>query len=329
MTGIVRPLRVMSRRLIKHGFRYSSFEKPKGVPALAVLFSVLYLLAGMSAHGGSVILQPSADTSLFEAFPNSNLGANENMVAGANANLLRARGVFRFDISGSIPSNAIIESVSLTLTVVIVPPDGGQPSTFDLRRLFADWGEGTGTNNAGTAANPGEATWNARFYPSTLWSFPGGSVSNDFSAVVSGSLFLAELGTYTFASTSNLVSDVQTWLRNSATNFGWILISESEDFAFSIRRIGTRESTNSPLLSVDFTLPTAPTLQLTKTPAEEIQLAFLASPGQPYSVQFRDSLSFGNWLTLTNLPPQSTWTNIVVTDPSATNKCRFYRVAAL
>src|SRR5206468_1345515 len=192
----------------------------------------------------------------------------------------------------------------------------GQPSTFDLRRLLGDWGEGAGTNNGGTAANPGEATWNARFYPSSLWTVPGGSISNDFSEAVSASLLLPDVGTYTFNSTSNLVSDVQKWLQNPATNFGWILMSESEDVAFTIRRIGTRESiTNAPLLTVDFTLPTAPTLQLMKPAGGEIQLAFLALAGQAYSVQFRDSLSFGNWLTLTNLPPQSTTTNVVVIDP--------------
>jgi len=290
--------------------------------------SLLCLAAGPAAHGSSVVLQPSADTSFFEAFPNNNLGANENMVAGANGNLLRGRAVFRFDVAGAIPSNAIIQSVSLTLTVVIAPSDGGQPSTFDLRRLFVDWGEGAGTNNAGTAANPGEATWNARFYPSSLWTVPGGSISNDFSEQVSASLLLADLGIYTFNSTSNLVSDVQKWLRNPATNFGWILMSESEDIAFTIRRIGTRESvTNAPLLHVDFTLPTAPTLQIIKTSGSEVQLTFLASAGQLYSVQFRDSLNAGNWLTLTNLPPQSTTTNVVLIDPFPTNSCRFYRVA--
>jgi len=293
-----------------------------------MLFSFLCLMASASAHADSVILQPNADTSLFEAFPNNNLGANENMVAGANASLLRGRAVFRFDIAGAIPSNAIIQSASLTLTVVIVPPDGGQASTFDLRRLFVDWGEGAGTNNAGTAAKPGETTWDARFYPSNLWTVPGGSISNDFSERVSASLFLGALGAYTFDSTSNLVSDVQTWSRNPATNFGWILMSESEDIAFSVRRIGTRESiTNAPLLNVHFTLPIAPTLQLTKSARGEIQLEFPASAGQAYSVQFRDSLSFGNWLTLTNLGPQDTTTNVIVVDPFATNSCRFYRVA--
>src|SRR6266404_1572707 len=313
---------------MKPNLRQNSIKAAKGVAGRAVLFSVLCLMASVSAHADSVILQPSADTSLFEAFPNNNLGANENMVAGANGSLLRGRAVFRFDIAGSIPSNAIIQSVSLTLTVVIVPSDGGQASTFDLRRLLVDWVEGAGTNNAGTAANPGEATWNARLYPSSLWTVPGGSISNDFSEVVSASLLLPDVGTYTFNSTSNLVSDVQTWLQNPARNFGWILMSESEDVAFTVRRIGTRESiTNAPLLNVDFTLPTAPTLQIIKTSGSEIQLNFLASAGQLYSVQFSDSLDAGNWLTITNLPPQSTTTNVVVIDPFATNACRFYRIA--
>ena len=290
---------------------------------------LICLMACLPAHGAQIVLQPSADTSIFEAFPTNNLGATDNLPAGANANLARGRPLFRFTFAPTIPSNAIIQSVSLALTVVGVPPDGGQGSTFDLHRLLVDWGEGAGTNNTGAPVNPGEADWNARFYPSNLWTSPGGSISNDFSEIVSVSTFLGNVGTYTFPSTPNLVSDVQNWLRTPAINFGWILLSESENVAFTVRRLGTRESTNPPLLTVSFALPVPPAVQIAMSPTGQIQLSFLASAGQSYSVQFRDSLNLGDWLTLTNLGPISTTTNITASDPFPSNSFRFYRISSL
>lgn len=295
---------------------------------LFLMCSLLCLMTNAPALADSVILQPIADTSIFEAFPDNNLGANENLVAGANANLQRGRALIRFDIAGAIPSNAIIESVSLTITVVITPPGGGASSIFDLRRLLVSWGEGAGTGNAGLAANPGEATWNARFFPSNLWSMPGGSISNDISQGVSASLLLPDLGTYTFASTSNLVSDVQAWLQVPATNFGWILMSESEDTAFTVRRIGSRESTNAPSLMVQFAVPSTIITQTIEALDGNIRLSFQVVGGKSYSVQYRQSLSSGNWLTLTNLGLQTVATNMLVLDPIGSNSQRFYRITA-
>ena len=288
----------------------------------------LSVAAGQTTRADSVVLPPDADTTIFQAVADNNLGANTNLLAGANADLLSGRALIRFNLAGAIPSNAVIQSVSLTLTVLIVPPGGGAASTFDLRRVLVDWGEGAGTNNQGRPAIAGEATWNARFYPSNLWSTPGGAISNDFSAVASASMLLGDVGTYTFASNSNLVSNVQGWLQNPGANYGWLLMSESENVPYTARRIGSRESvTNAPVLIVEFTVPTAPTVHLLDAGNGTVELGFLASSGQSYSVQFRDSL-VGSWETLTNIGPQNTTTNMIVVDPLATNSQRYYRIGA-
>ena len=154
-------------------------------------------LVGRS-FGDSITFRPSADTSLFATFSDNNLGSNLNLVSGANGSGFAGRALIRFDLGNQIPSNAVIQSVALTVNVVIVPGDGGVASVFDLRRVLVDWGEGIGTGNAGSPANDGEATWNNRFHPSTAWSVPGGAVTNDFSETLSAALLLPNLGSYTF-----------------------------------------------------------------------------------------------------------------------------------
>ena len=120
-------------------------------------------------------------------------------------------------------------------------------------------------------------------------------------------MFINGLGSYTFGPNTNLVADVQQWLLNPATNFGWALISESENTLFTARRFGSREDTTE--------------IQWIQAAGNQIQFSFLASGGQPYTVQYRDSLASGNWLTLT-----ITTTNLIVLDPFPTNVQRFYRI---
>ena len=220
------------------------------------------MLGGMvacSAFGDSVTLTASADTHLFEPAPDNNAGGNPTFIAGANFNLKRSRGLVKFDLTGQIPSNATIQSVSLTLTVTMVPATPTD-STFDLRRVVVDWGEGTGFSNsgdAGRAAVAGEATWNNRFHPSTPWSAVGAAAPGDFSSTVSASRFVHLQGAYTFSSTPAMVADVEQWLADPSTNFGWIVMSESEATTGTHRTFASRENSanNGPTLVVQYVIP--------------------------------------------------------------------------
>jgi hypothetical protein len=155
-----------------------------------------------------------------------------------------------FDIAGNVPAGSIINSATLTLTVTAVP-SGGLNSTFDLNRLLASWGEGNGSDHGGSPAGVGQATWNNRFGSSgSPWSTPGG----DFSPTASASRSIAGLGSYTFASTAGLVADVQGWLTSPASDFGWVLRSESEVSGTTIRRFGSRDSgASAPTLTISYT----------------------------------------------------------------------------
>ncbi len=132
----------------------------------------------------------------------------------------------------------------MTLTLALVAGAGMNTiehtsATISLYDLTRTWGEGTTESDAigvqttghGEPANPGDATWNAASFPSGLWTHPGGDHSFD-SASVTATLTLvnnATMGTaYTWPSTPQTVADVQGWLNNPTTNFGWELINADE-----------------------------------------------------------------------------------------------------
>jgi len=281
----------------------------------------------MLACADFVTLHPVADTTLFSTYPDNNLGASTQLVAGSNASSQPRRALIRFDPTSQIPANAKIQSVALTMRVMTEPPNGGIASVFDLHRLLVDWGEGTGTSKSGIQAKNGEATWNARFYPATLWSQAGAAVSSDYSASVSASLFVGGLANYTFNSTSGLVADVQQWLNSPASNFGWILLSESEGTAYTVRRFASREDLqNSPTLQVQYLIPSPPKILGINASANSVEITFQAVASQSYTVEYRNSLNSGTWSTLTNLPPQNVTTNLIVTDPILARPHRCYRL---
>ena len=297
------------------------------------LFSLLLsVFVAAGAFADSVTLTSTADTHLFEPAPDNNAGGNPTFISGANFSLKRSRGLIKFNPVGQIPANASIQSVALTLTCTQVP-FSPTDSIFDLHRLLVAWGEGTGTStsgDAGRAALTGEATWNNRFHPSTAWSTPGAAAPVDFSSTVSASKLIQNVGVYTFSSTSTLVADVQQWLTSPSTNFGWILISESEDTTGTHRMFASRESpdNNKPTLVVQYTVPTpvTPQIKSIQRVGSTIQFVFTAVAGQSYTAEYRNSLIAGTWATLANIGPQSSTADTTVTDPSPPADQRFYRV---
>ena len=235
---------------------------------VAVCASIVVIWTSASASADTVTIGASKDASIYAGTVNNSNGAGPGMFAGTDTGPNRIRSLIDFDIAGSgIPSGATITNVQLMLGLGMVP--GGSapsPETIDLRRLTADWGEGTtgsgssgiGGTGAGFPANAGDATWNARMFPGTLWTTAGG----DFSPTVSASLSVGNtINTYyTWASTTALVADVQGWLNNPSSNFGWELVNEDETSARTFRAFYTREA---PGASAAF----RPQLQITYTAA--------------------------------------------------------------
>src|SRR5207247_1227369 len=90
------------------------------------------------------------------------------------------------------------------------------------------------------------------FYNTKFWTNPGG----DFVAAASATANMF-LGMVAFAS-AQLNADVQAWINNPATNFGWVITGDEINTA-SAKRIGTKENADPsarPMLSVDYSAST-------------------------------------------------------------------------
>jgi hypothetical protein len=284
---------------------------------------LLASLAGALHSRGELVtnLPPIADTSLLESSPDNNLGGLANIPCGTTAQG-RSRGLFKFDLT-RVPANASVTAAEFTITAVTENPSQHPASVFALNRLLKDWGEGTGSLNAGDPANTNEATWNNRFHPSVAWTALGAAPGSDYVAAFSATNLIDTLTTYTFNSTTGLVADVQKWIGNPATNFGWIFVSQSEGTSFTVRRFASREDPSSPVLTVHYTLP--PVISTPSISGNKIHFSFLAESNRAYTVETRSSLQSGNWATLTNVLAQPVPALIQVSH-ALTNTAGFYRV---
>jgi len=217
-----------------------------------------------SARGEEVSLTSSHDTSLIEVAPNSNNGGQGWVLAGTTQNGTRNRGLFQWDFTGVIPPGATILSVDLALAVTRVPDASRVDSSFSLYRMLVPWGEGNkvaieNRGGQGAPATAGEATWNDRLLGSASWGAPGGAPGVDFLANSSGSQYIYDVGRSPYHFTE-LVGDVQGWVNNPQSNFGWMLISDDETTPFTARRFGSREEPfgNVPTLTIDYELVPEP-----------------------------------------------------------------------
>jgi hypothetical protein len=218
---------------------------------LAVILIGVLEYAGITATNAAIaVINPSKDNTLYEYDPvegdHSN-GAGFHFFAGENGMGELRRGVLAFDIAGTIPAGSTITAVSLTMNMSMTPAGA---LTVELHELLADWGEGTSHapmgEGDGAPATPNDATWRHRFFDSAFWTTPGG----DFSATVSASQSVGGVGQYTWSS-AQMVADLQTWLDNPATNFGWLVLGDETAIA-TAKRFDTRESASPPMLTIQY-----------------------------------------------------------------------------
>ena len=206
------------------------------------------------ASAATIDINPIKDNTLYEYVPADGDRSNalgSHFFAGETADAELRRGVLAFDIAGSIPAGSIITGVSLSMNMSRTAFD--TPRTVELHVLLADWGEGISNANneegMGAQATTNDATWRHRFFDTIFWTTQGG----DFSNTVSASQSVGAIGEYTWSS-AQMVADVQSWLDNPATNFGWLVLGEESAVA-TAKRFDTRESTSPPVLSIEYTPP--------------------------------------------------------------------------
>lgn len=208
------------------------------------------LAVATAAQADTVSLYPVRDNTLFEsAIGAVSNGSGPAIFAGLNSTSIVRRALLMFDVAGALPAGAVVERVELHLTVSSVP--NSEPTTIDVHRVLADWGEGasSSTGGGGAPAESLDATWIHTFHPDAVWSVAGG----DFDAAVHATATIAGTGAFVW-SDSALAGDVQAWLDDPSTAFGWLLRGDEATLS-SARRFDSRESADPatwPELIVQF-----------------------------------------------------------------------------
>ena len=220
------------------------------------LLSVTAVCAANATLDFQVALEPFKDNTIFSdqaAVTELSNGAGDFLFAGNTANGIDVtrRALLAFDLTG-IPANAVITDAQIRLrstreAVSTVASD------FSLSRITADWGEGssdaTGQEGRGAAATTGDATWQHQFFDQAFWSVVGG----DFVTTPSAIVRIDGLGFYTFSG-QGLIDDVQQFVDDPATNFGWILRGD-ETREFTARQFGSRNDPDTgPRLSISYSV---------------------------------------------------------------------------
>jgi spore coat protein A len=205
-----------------------------------------------------VDLPAAADNTLYyEPTGAISNGSGTHMFAGNTDDGFTRRAVVRFDLS-IIPQGSTIHAATLTLNMSRTRAGN---TTVTLHRLNASWGEGAsvagGGEGGGAPSELNDATWIHRFYSNTFWTTPGG----DFNPTPSASTVVGNNnGTYTWSSAA-MAADVQAWLADPASNFGW-LIKGNESTSRTAKRFDTREHSDPtvrPRLTLVYTPPAGTT----------------------------------------------------------------------
>lgn len=170
----------------------------------------------------TLTLQPNEtdgyDTSLSQINPNTNYGGDALLYIGeSNVATNKRRGLIKFDLS-SIPSNAIISSVVLSLWVVADVSSNARD--YKLYRVLRDWVET-------------QATWNI-WKTSNNWTTAGcGSDGNDadLSTVWATCSFTATETDNTekqFVLDATGLAEFTKWVDGTNPNYGWLIKPDTE-----------------------------------------------------------------------------------------------------
>ena len=219
-----------------------------------------------SSYAVDVQIPASRDNTLYQNPERSN-GASPKMWTGRSTNGNLKRCAVFFDIASIIPAEATITSAVLSISVDRAPVTPGGATMVNIHRLSKDWGEGLSASGGfggggGTQALTNDMTFTHTFYPTGFWASAGG----DFVAASSAGTSvtwptIADFIPNHFWSSAQTVIDVQGWLDEPSSNFGWMVIGSLTMIA-SAKRFISRNSTNEsehPTLFVGFVTLTTTT----------------------------------------------------------------------
>jgi Bacterial Ig domain/PA14 domain/Secretion system C-terminal sorting domain len=238
--------RALSVRTRKRKLTIRSFCK------LYFLFSLHLSVAVYAQTPITINLRAIKDNTIYQRNTSNSNGAGEYFIAGTTGSPYFNHALIQFPVTDSIPRNAMITSVTLTLHLAGTSGNSG-PYGIEMHRLLQDWSEGT--SNAGTQAgqgapaSPNDATWLHQFFPSQFWTNAGGTYDTTVSSIQT----VDGIGFYSWTG-SGLVADVQRWVSNNSSNFGWLLKS-NELRTFQAKKFDSRENiviANRPALQITY-----------------------------------------------------------------------------
>lgn len=213
-------------------------------------------LASISAAQTTVSITADRDNTLYST-PSGSLsnGLGSAMFVGRTGSGRVVRGILHFDLS-TIPQGATVTDARLEMLIGFSASMGPQgPTSHSVHRVSQDWGEGStlapGGQGAGGGSTTDSVTWVHTFFPGSTWANQGG----DFTAMASASEVVGTSGAVTLQS-AGLSADVQSFVADPATNFGWVL--KADDEVTAARVYSTRENVvaaNRPTLVVTFEMP--------------------------------------------------------------------------
>jgi spore coat protein A len=202
---------------------------------------MLVALWGTAASAAIANITPIADNTVAEDFPDNSSGACDSLFSGITDIPAARRALLQFDIAANLPPGAVINSVTLSMTVT--RGSNHADSSFTLYPITAPWVEGVegcGVRGGGQGEpSTGGVTWNT---------------APAFGAASGSTLISDTAPVWDSAGAGNgaMISDVQGWLDNPGTSYGWILIGDDVN-PTTTRRFDSREGASPPVLRIDFT----------------------------------------------------------------------------
>lgn len=194
-------------------------------------------------ESATTTFEPVRDNTVFSNSTSNSAGKGYLYAGRINGGGLR-RALMAFDLS-SIPAGTPVASASLSLFANLSSGNSPGPGSMTLRRVTAQWGEGTslpsGAGGQGAPATTGDATWLSRIFNTDAWTNPGG----DFSGTDTASTVVDSEGDYAWSS-AQLTADAQAWVDSPSTNQGWILIGD-ESTDFTAKRFGSKDLTDGAI----------------------------------------------------------------------------------
>lgn len=168
------------------------------------------------------------DTMLEGSSPTTKNGGDTSLSVEAAGQKVALLG---WDLAGTIPATAVVESVSVTLEV-----SDRSPQVFSLYAARRAWSEG-------------QATWN-QYASGSSWQAGGARGANDRGDVVLGSFTAESTGSRTVALNAVGVALVQGWVEEPATNFGFVLDGAGTDNRLEFRASEYGTKAKRPKLTV-------------------------------------------------------------------------------